>query len=117
MCVREGVGDLDRDRRAHFSAQAAARHELADVLALDVLHRDVKDAVGLVKIVDRADVRVIELRAKLGLAFESSEVCGLLRQFRRKDLDDDGTVQLRVEGLVDRSLSARADLFAVFYIG
>ena len=79
MCVGERVGDLDRDRECAFQFERPSGDKLADVFALDVLHRDVKNAVRLVKIVDRADVRVVELGAELGFAFESFEVCGLLQ--------------------------------------
>ena len=97
--------------RALLQFERAAGDELADILALDVLHRDVKNAVRLVKIVDRADVRVVELGAELSFAFEAFEVCGLLSELRREDLDDDSAVELGVEGLIDRALAARADLF------
>ena len=63
------------------------------------------------KIVDRADVRVIELRAELSLAFEAFEVGRFLGKLGREDLDDDGPVELGVESLVNRPLAARADLF------
>ena len=103
--------DLNGDRKCTSQFLRAAGNELTHVLTRDVLHRDIKDAVRLVKIVDRADVWVIELGAKLGFSFEASEVRGLLRQLGRENLDNDGAVELRVESLVDRPLAARADLF------
>ena len=84
---------------------------LTHILALDILHRNIKDAVGFVKVVDRADVWVVELRAELSFAFESFEVRGLSRQFRRQHLDNDRPVKLGVESLVNCTLAARADLF------
>jgi hypothetical protein len=63
------------------------------------------------KIVDGTNVRVIELGAELGFAFEAFEVGGPLRQLRREHLNDDCPVEFGVEGLIDCSLAARTDLF------
>ena len=63
------------------------------------------------KVVDRTDVGMIELRAELGFAFEAFEVGCLYRQFRRKDLYYDSPVKLGVESPIDRPLSTLADLF------
>jgi len=80
--------------------------KLADILPLDILHRNIKNTIRLVKIVDRTNVRMIELRAKLSLAFESSEIGCFLSEFGRKDLDDGGSVELGVEGFINGPLSA-----------
>ena len=96
--------------------QRAAGDKLADILTLDILHRDVKDAVRLVKIVDRADVRMVELRAELSFAFKAFEVCRLLRQLRRQDLDHHRTMKLGIESFIDRSLAARPYFFENFVL-
>ena len=111
MGVRECIGDLDRDRNGTSEFERPPGDELSHVLSGDKLHRDVEYAVRTVKIVDRADVRMVELRAKLSLTLKSFEIRGLRRQFRRQDLDDRGAIQLGVESLVNRALAAGADLF------
>ncbi len=68
------------------------------------------------KIVNRADVRMVKLRAKLSFAFKSFEIGCFLRQFRRQNFDDDGSVELRVNGFVNRSLPASADFFEDFVL-
>jgi hypothetical protein len=69
-----------------------------------------------VEIVNCANIWVIELRAELGFAFETLEVCGLLRELRREDLYDNGAVELSVEGLVNRTLTTGTDLFQYFVL-
>src|ERR1035437_29103 len=63
------------------------------------------------KIVDGTNVRVVELGAELGFAFEAFEVGGSMRQLGREHLDDDCPMEFGVKGLIDCSLAARTDLF------
>ena len=49
-------------------------------------------------------------RSEPGFALETFEVRVFGGQFRRQDLDDDGAAELRVDGLVDCALTARANL-------
>ena len=58
------------------------------------------------KIVDGADVWMVELRAELGFAFKPPEVSGLLGQLGRQDLDDDGPLKLSVKRFINCSLAA-----------
>src|SRR5688500_11353502 len=74
MRVGERIGHLDGDRKRASKLEWSSRNQLPDVLSLDVLHRYIEDAVSFVEIVYCADVRVVELGAELGFAFEASEV-------------------------------------------
>src|SRR5258708_31798499 len=93
MGVGESIGDLNGYRKGAFEFQRPAGDELAHILALNVLHRNIKEAVGLVKIIYGADIRMIELGAELGLTFKSFEICRFLSEFGRKYLDDNRSVE------------------------
>ena len=67
------AADLDRlDRR-----NRALLHALAQVGALEQLHREVGHAVGLAEVEGGDDVRVVELARGLGLDEEALLVLGL----------------------------------------
>jgi len=64
----------------------------------------------LADVVQRADVRVIELRYRPGLVVESITKLRIGRQRSREDLDGDGSVETRIAGLVDLAHAAFAQL-------
>ncbi len=92
----EAFGDLLRDRDRFVDGDRTALQPLGEVFAFDQLQRQRDDAVALFEPVDRGDVRMVERREHLGLAPESSDALGILRKGRRKNLDGDVTVELRV---------------------
>ena len=74
----------------------AARDALREVLALDQFHHQRGDAVALFEAVDRRDVRMIQRGEDLGLARETRQAIGVVRERLRQDLDRDIAVQLGV---------------------
>ncbi len=71
MGLVQRIGDLDRDRAAPAPAAAdLSSSRRRERLALEVLHDEIGDAVLLADVVQRADVRVIELRDRPRLAVE-----------------------------------------------
>ncbi len=91
------VDDLD-ERRAH-----------------EVLHRDVVEALDVAEVVDRADVRVADVRRDLRLVEEHVDEGLLLREVRVDRLDRDVTLEARGEphlGEVDGRHAACAELLA-----
>ena len=65
----ERVGDLRGDRdRARRLERALATQQRLQVGPVDVAHRDEEAAVGLARLVDRDDVRVVEARGEPRLA-------------------------------------------------
>jgi hypothetical protein len=99
----EGDQLVDRNRRATRAS--------AEGLALDVLHRDEVEAVGLVHRVDGDDVGVIQHRGEAGFLTEALARVGVLAQRReRKDLEGDRTAELQVGGAVDLAHAALAEL-------
>ena len=89
MCSGKCVGSLQRDRQSAFEGERATINELPDVLPFDVLHRDEVDAVDLVEIENRADVRVIERGGEPRFAFEAFEIRFFGREFGRQDFDNE----------------------------
>src|SRR5438105_4791860 len=116
MSKSQSVRDLDRDRECALYFQRPSGDQLANVLTLDVLHRDVKNAICIVKVIDRADIRMIELRTELRFALEPLKVRSLLSKLRRQYFDHHRAVQLGIERLVNRTLTARAYLFENFIL-
>jgi hypothetical protein len=108
---RQRVGDLRADGERAGDGERAAGDQLAHVLALDELHRDEVQPFEFVQAVDGADVRVVEGGGEAGLALEAPEVGLARRQLGREHFDDDRAAELLVNGLVNRPLSARAELF------
>ena len=122
-----GVGGLDvavddaarvglLQRRGHLlpevddpvHVERAAREELAQVLALDVLHGDEVRPVVDADVVDVRDVRVVEGRGGARLALEPLAVDLVDGQLRGQHLDRDGAVEPRVPRPVDLPHAAGA---------
>jgi hypothetical protein len=80
-------------------------------VAFDELqHERGRSAVRL-ESVDGGDVRMIERRKHLGLAFEPAQPLGIVCQRRWQDLDSHIAPQLRIAGAVDLAHSAAAEQF------
>src|SRR5690349_16193730 len=110
VCRRECVGDLQADLERGFQFERTSGDELAHVLAFNKLHRDVVNSVDFIEIEDGADVWMVQRRGETCFAFESFEICLLCAQLGWDYLDDNGTAQLCVSRLVNRSLPAHAEL-------
>ena len=113
--VRVGEGEPVADLLHHRELPAEVRRgpaadRLAQVAALEELHRHVGEAVLLAEVEDGDDVRVVELRRGLGLALEARRKSGSSARARRDRLEGHVAVQERVVGLVDLAHRALADL-------
>ncbi len=98
---------------ASAMASAPPLDPLLQRLALVVRHHEVQLAVAaFVDLVDRADVRVVERRGRLGLLEEAALRGVVAGQIGRQDLDRHLAVEARVVGRVDDPHSAAADLGA-----
>ena len=72
MCVRQGVTDVAEDEHYLFRCQrTVARQSLAQREPRFIWHHVVQGAVGLSRIVERDDVRMLQLRHDLDLAEKS----------------------------------------------
>ena len=73
MCGVERVGDLDAQIEHSFNFQRFARDPVPKRLSLQQFHSDEGAPIGIVNLVDRADVRVVQGGCSLGLPLETGE--------------------------------------------
>ena len=91
---------LDRVlERQEPAVRDAAAAQLVELLADDVLHRDVRDAVVLVDVVDVDDVGMVELRADLRLVEEHLDDARIVGELLAEALDHDLLLEARHRGL------------------
>ncbi len=114
-----GVGEAEPVAQLHHQVEppqqrteGAAPYRLAEVQALHELHRHVGES-GLVvpEVVDRDDVRVVELGGGLRLALEALAELRVGGERRRDGLDRDEAVEERVVRLEDLAHRTLADPF------
>ncbi len=91
-------------------AQAPSRDDVGERLAVDVRHGDVRAALVLTDLVHGDDVRVVEPRGRLRLAFEAGERIGVRRHLVGEKLERRFPVELAVLGEIDLTHSALAEL-------
>ena len=107
--VAQAGEHLHRDRdRALGRERALLLDDLLERAPLEVLHRDVRAAVGLAAVVDGDDVRVVEARGGLRLAPEALDELAVLGVALGHDLERDLAAEARVLGQVDRRHAADA---------
>ncbi len=79
-------------------------------LPLQQFHGDEGSPIGLVNLVDRADVRVVQRGRSLGLPLETAEGLHVVGKFVGKELQGDVATKLEVFGLVHHTHATTADL-------
>ena len=95
MRGRERIGDRPRAIAKDASTgRPPSGISASSACALDQLHRQEMDAVGLLDRVDRDDVRVIERGDGAGLALEAGEPIGVARHVRGQHLQRDVASEL-----------------------
>ena len=97
----EGLGDLSRDRQRLGDRDRPARDALREIVALDELHHQRGDVVGLLQPVDRADVGMVERGEHPRFAFEAGQPIGIVLERTRQDFDRDLAPQPRIARAVD----------------
>ena len=88
-------------RRLERRQRAAAGDQVGERLAVDVLHRDVRDAVGLADVEDLDDVRVRQPRGDPPLAEEARAQVVVAGEILGETLERDVAAELDVAGEVD----------------
>src|SRR5450755_4076880 len=78
-------------------------------LALHEFHDDIVGTVLSADVVERADMRMIQVRDDFSFAFKALASRRIIRKMRWEDFDGDGSVEARVKRLVDFAHSACAD--------
>ena len=104
------VGDFEHEFERLVDGQRAPADGLLERAPIDVLHDEEERAVGLVDLVDGADVRVVDGRSGAGLAHEAGARLLVADQVGGQRFDGDDAVQLGVFGFVDDAHAAFAYL-------
>ena len=109
--VLEPVTDLAQVAPRGQRVQRAALHEIAQRSAADQRHGQVGDALGHLEVVDREDVRVVELGERLRLSLEPLDEALVLEQLRRQRFQRDLTSERLLHGSVHDRHAASAEAF------
>ena len=107
--VVERVGDLDAEAQRLVERQRPLREPLGERLAFEQLHDQVVGVALVADVVERADVRVRELRDRLRLALEALADFGGFREVLGQHLDRDRAVEARVARAIDLAHATRAE--------
>ncbi len=112
VCVRERAADLGEQARGGLQLPGAAIERLPQRAAAQPAHHQV-GAVGIAPVVvERDDVRVLELRDELCLGLEATDEGGLVDELGADDLDRHLAADRGLIGAVDDAEVAGADLLA-----
>ena len=110
MCRVESIGNLDAQIEHRFDLQRLATDPVPERLPLQQFHGDEGSPIGLVNLVDRADVRVVQRGRSLGLPLETAEGLRIVGEFVGKELQGDVATELQVFCLVHHAHAPTADL-------
>src|SRR5205085_7621203 len=102
---------LDRDAERFRHLHAGPRNQLIERTSGDELHGNELRAVGMRNLVDRNDVRMVERGGCTRFLHEPAAPFLIARFARRKYLESDKSVELRIAGLIDNTHAAFAKLF------
>ncbi len=111
----EPLADLDRQIELVCQAQPiVAGHPALEILAVEILHREVGEALVLTEIVNGDDVAVGKLPGGARLAEEPLAEIRVLVDRSRDELDRDDALQQGVVGAVDHAHAPLAKLVTQF---
>jgi len=91
--VVDGAGDGEQQPHRGPRVPGQAAHVRTQTRPLDQLHAEVRQPVLLARLVERDDVRVIQLRRRLGLGAEAAQLCGRGERPGQDHLEGDDPVE------------------------
>ncbi len=109
VCCIECTRQLDRTAECEVERERALLEPLGERLAIEVLHDQICRAVLFADVVQRADVRVVELGNRARFTIEALAETRVGGERVRQDLDRDGAVETGIAGLVDLAHTAGTD--------
>ena len=101
MCGAQGVSDLDGNLERLVERQRTFPDPLRERLSLQQLHHEERGACVLANVVERADVRVCQLRDSAGFTVEPIAELRVLCEVRRQHLDCHRAIEPRVARTID----------------
>ena len=105
----ERLGDLPGDEEGLVDRNRTSRDPIGERRALDQLHHEGSDAIGVFEPVDLGDVPMIEGGEHLRLPPETREAIGIAGNGGQQNFDRDQAIQRCIAGFVDLAHAARAD--------
>jgi hypothetical protein len=110
MCHIEGIPELLGDGRHPRGIDASLRRDqTTEVGPIDVPHREEQHAVGLIGVVDRHDVWVVDRGGDFGFPQESVPELLVVRQLGREQFEGDHPTEAQVPCQVDGTHPSPAD--------
>ncbi len=111
LVVRElqRLADLGDDLQRLARRKPAGPLELPQVQPIHEFHEEIGEPVHLTELVDRDNVRMVQLGQRAGLSPEAFGKAGPARGLRRQNLQGDHPVKRALAGLIDRSHAPFAD--------
>ena len=85
------------------------REMIRQQLAVDQLEHEIPRAVRFLEAVDGGDVRMIQRREDLRLAFEAREAIGVFRERFGKNLERDRASEFEIPGAIDLAHASGAE--------
>ena len=109
VCRTQRVRDADGDRQRVVERQRAPYEPVGQCFALEQFHDEVRRAGLIANVVQRADVRMRQLRDGASFAIESRPKLRVCREVGGQDFDRNRPVETRVSRTIDLSHAARAE--------
>ena len=103
------IGDLHTVVEGRFERERSALQSIRQRLALEVLHDQVIDTALVAHVMQRAKVRMVELRDRLRLPLEASLALGTLGKVFGKNFDGHRPVESCIRRFVDFPQTARTN--------
>ena len=111
VCGVERVGDLNSYVDDFIKRHGTAADAMLQRLPIKVFHRDEPLAIAFIDFVDGADVRMIQRRSRLRLAFKTRQRLRIFSHCVRQEFQRHETVQLGIFGFIDDAHTAAAQFF------
>ena len=109
VCRIQRVRDLDAQIEHRLDLHRLASDSVPERLALQQFHGDEGSPIGLVNLVDRADVRVVQRGRSFGLPLETAESLCVVGEVVRKELQGDVATELQVFRFIHDTHAPAAD--------
>jgi hypothetical protein len=96
----QSVGNLDGQIEGRLYFKRLASDQVPERLALQELHSNESSPIGLVNLVDGANVRMIQCRSSFGFALKTAERQGAFGYIVGQELESYKTTELHILGLI-----------------
>jgi hypothetical protein len=105
----EGIGDLGRIAQDFIARQRSTRESRGQRFAFEELHDEEGEAILFAKVVEDADMRMVQRPDDAGFAIEALAELRVGGEFGGQDLDGDLPVESSIDGPVDVAHASGGD--------